>query len=105
MAKVTQGCFNMFTKVTPGIETETGTKLRPGIALPHAALPTTGKLPNLSRNNHTNLAYSFSVPFIAPMSEICKINLSAILYAEGGRIEIGAPSGRWQMIVSNLFLP
>ena len=74
MAKVTQGCFNMFTKVTPGIETETGTKLRPGIALPHAALPTTGKLPNLSRNNHTNLAYSFSVPFIAPMSEICKIN-------------------------------
>ena len=41
--KVSQGCFNMFTRVTPGVETETGTKLRPGIALPHAALPTTGK--------------------------------------------------------------
>lgn len=50
----------MFTRVTPGVETETGTKLRPGIALPHAALPTT----------------------------------------EGGRIEIGAPTGRWQMIVT-----
>jgi hypothetical protein len=33
----------MFTRVTPGVETETGTKLRPGIALPHAALPTTGE--------------------------------------------------------------
>lgn len=47
----------MFSKAAPG-GGETGTKLRPGIAMPHCTLPTT----------------------------------------EGGRIEIGAPTGRWQLI-------
>lgn len=68
MAKVTQGCFNMFTKVTPGIETETGSKLRPGIALPHAALPTTGKcLQVLLAPSHPNPAIFLS---LAPLHNI-----------------------------------
>jgi hypothetical protein len=41
MAKVRQGCANIFSKVTPGDAFEVGTKLKPGSALPHVTLPTT----------------------------------------------------------------
>jgi hypothetical protein len=50
MAKVRQGCTNLFTKVAPGIEADSGTKLCPGIALPHVTLPTTEVRPPRRRS-------------------------------------------------------
>ena len=39
--KASQGCAGFFSRMTPKTESEVGSKLRPGIALPHITCATT----------------------------------------------------------------
>lgn len=40
-AKENTGCAGFFAKMSPKQESELGSKLKPGVALPHITLPTT----------------------------------------------------------------
>lgn len=122
----TRGFLGMFSKAAPAADV---TKLKPGIALPHVTLPTTevvagsrggcwGSLkthdgsPRLtkhedglgwargprgsSRDADCPCSLSKSEPWTTPSAPT---RLDFLLCLQGGRVEVGAPTGRWQLVV------
>jgi hypothetical protein len=98
MSKVSQGCMGMFSKAAPSADV---TKLKPGIALPHVTLPTTEV-----RLQRASIARSpgrgARAQAAAGVGGNCRRPLDSTfrtLRLQGGRVEVGAPTGRWQLVV------
>lgn len=101
----------MFSKATPAAD---ASKLKPGVALPHVTLPTTEASAGRAGAEGSRAASSGSrAGSRAAAAELCHVRgadnaclctayspfLAVPCALQGGRVEIGAPTGRWQLVV------
>ena len=127
MSKVTQGCAGLFSKAARVASDQTSS-LAPGIALPHVTLPTTEASGPLGVGGRTleealqPFGGGAASAAAATPSErtrrpgCCQTAMIAALHfphsiqskhlsclgllpLQGGRVEVGAPTGRWSMVV------